>query len=385
MSSKTIDSAAIPRGLYVHIPFCLKKCHYCDFVITTKRSPSDRLDFFKALFAEIEAVSKKHGRLKFDTFYLGGGTPSALSSEEMTRLVDFIKERFDFSPGFEFTCEVNPGDIDIKKLESYKKLGINRISLGVQSFQDHLLEDMGRPHKVSDIFTTHKILKETGFENISFDLINGLPKQTLREFRDSLEQLVQMQASQLSLYDLDVHEKTVYGLRRRENRLPVPDEDVRAEMYEAVQSVMTANGYHHYEISTFAKPGFESRHNLLYWHNQEYLGLGPGAFSYLDGVRYQFSGDVRGYLEKSHAGNWTPDSRDELTAEEKEKETLFTGLRLLKGVDLNSFSVITEKLHKKLKTAKPYGLFEIRENRLYLTAKGRALAERSFRILLEKE
>lgn len=385
MSQKGGDAREISRGLYVHIPFCLKKCHYCDFVITTKRSPSDREDFFKALFAEIENISRARGRLRFSTFYLGGGTPSALSAEEMKALVLKIKEHFDFSPNFEFTCEVNPGDTDGQKLESYKKLGINRISLGVQAFQDHLLEDMGRPHQVEDILKTHKLLKETGFENISFDLINGLPKQTLAEFKESLETLAEMNASQLSLYDLDVHEKTVYGLRRREGRLPVPNEDVRAEMYEAAQKIMTGAGYEHYEISTFAKAGFESRHNLLYWHNQEYLGLGPGAFSYLDGVRYQFSGDVRGYLEKCKAGNWAPETRDVLTDEEKEKETLFTGLRLLKGVDMKQFSVIQEKLLKKLEEARPYGLFEVRAERLYLTPKGRALAERSFRLLLEKD
>lgn len=385
MPSKAPGPSDVSRGLYVHIPFCLKKCHYCDFVITTKRSSSDREDFFKALSAEIENISKTRGRLRFSTFYLGGGTPSALSSEEMKTLVFKIKEHFDFAPAFEFTCEVNPGDTDGQKLESYKKLGINRVSLGVQAFQDHLLEDMGRPHQVADILKTHQLLKETGFENISFDLINGLPKQTLAEFSESLEKLAEMNASQLSLYDLDVHEKTVYGLRRREGRLPVPNEDVRAEMYEAAQKIMTGAGYHHYEISTFAKAGFESRHNLLYWHNQEYLGLGPGAFSYLDGVRYQFSGDVRGYLEKCKAGNWIPDTRDVLTEEEKEKETLFTGLRLLKGVDMKQFSVIRAKLLKKLEEAKPYGLFDVREERLYLTAKGRALAERSFRLLLEKE
>lgn len=377
--------AEISRGLYVHIPFCLKKCHYCDFVITTKRGPSDREDFFKALFAEIENVFKVRGRLTFSTFYLGGGTPSALSSEEMSALVHKIKEHFDFSPDFEFTCEVNPGDTDGQKLESYKKLGINRVSLGVQSFQDRLLEDMGRPHTVADILKTHQLLKETGFENISFDLINGLPTQTLAEFKESLEKLAKMNASQLSLYDLDVHEKTVYGLRRREGRLPVPNEDVRAEMYEAAQKIMTGAGYHHYEISTFAKPGFESRHNLLYWHNREYLGLGPGAFSYLEGVRYQFSSDVRGYLEKCKTGNWESESRDVLTDEEKEKETLFTGLRLLKGVDMNLFSVIRAKLLQKLEETKPYGLFDLREERLYLTPKGRALAERSFRLLLEKD
>lgn len=372
------------RGLYVHIPFCLKKCHYCDFVITTKRGPSDREEFFRAIFSEAEAASKKYGRLKFNTFYLGGGTPSALSSAEMQSLVLKIKEHFDFEPDFEFTCEINPGDIDREKLETYRQLGMNRVSLGVQSFQEHLLEDMGRPHGVKEILEAHELLKQTGFKNISFDLINGLPKQTLEEFRESLQRTADMGASQLSLYDLDVHEKTVYGLRRRENRLPVPDEDTRSEMYEAAQKIMTGGGYHHYEISTFAKPGFESRHNLLYWHNQEYLGLGPGAFSYLNGVRYQFSGDVRGYLEKCAAGNWKPETEDILTEEEKEKETLFTGLRLLKGVDLNLFRMISDDLQKKLEAAKPYGLFETKQNRLYLTPKGRALAERSFRILLEK-
>lgn len=376
---------AVSRGLYVHIPFCLKKCHYCDFVITTKRSAEDRSLFLSALESEAENAFKKYGRLLFSTFYLGGGTPSALSAPDMEKLIKIILKRFEFQPGFELTCEVNPGDIDLEKMKCYRSLGINRISLGVQAFQDELLVDMGRPHCVEDIFKTHALLKETGFDNISFDLINGLPNQTLAQFEESLKKTGELEASQLSLYDLDVHEKTVYGLRRREGRLPVPNENTRWEMYQLAQAKMTAAGYHHYEISTFAKPGFESRHNQLYWRNQEYLGLGPGAFSYLNGIRYQFAGDVRHYYEKISAEDWGSDTEDILTEEEKEKETLFTGIRLLEGFDLNQLRVTGKEIEARVNAASSLGLFKINANRLFLTDKGRALAEKSFQCLLGKD
>ncbi|HLD49928.1 MAG TPA: coproporphyrinogen-III oxidase family protein, partial [bacterium] len=202
------------RGLYVHIPFCLKKCHYCNFVITTKRTEGFRARFFQALLKEIKQAREKYGRLCFDTLYLGGGTPSALTAEEMGPLIEALRRDFDFMAGHEITCEVNPGDVDRAKLETYRSLGINRISLGVQAFQDPLLKDMGRPHTVADTLETWRLLRDLGFNNISFDLINGLPSQTIEYFEDSLRKTIELEAEQLSLYDLDVHEKTVYGLRR---------------------------------------------------------------------------------------------------------------------------------------------------------------------------
>lgn len=296
--------------------------------------------------------------------------------------METLRRNFDFTAGYEFTCEVNPGDVDRTKLETYRSLGINRISLGVQAFQDSLLEDMGRPHAVADTLATWKLLRELGFDNISFDLINGLPSQTVENFEESLRKTIELEAAQLSLYDLDVHEKTVYGLRRREDRLPLPDEDKRAEMYTRAGELMTAAGYGNYEISTFAKPGFESRHNLGYWHNQEYLGLGPGAFSYMKGLRYQLAPEVNRYLEKGEAGDWAPDSADEITAEKKEIETLLTGLRLQKGISLDQFVLIRPDLEEKLAKIQPQGLITREGSRLRLSRRGRFLAESTFALLV---
>ena len=370
------------RGLYVHIPFCLKKCHYCDFVITTKRSEDSRERFFRALEKEFARARKFHGNLSFDTFYLGGGTPSALNAGEMERLTGMARSHFDFKPGFEFTCEINPGDVDRKKLESYRALGINRVSLGAQAFQDGLLENMGRPHDSAGTIETWKLLRELGFNNISFDLINGLPGQSLADFGESLRKVIEMEAAQLSLYDLDVHEKTVYGLRRREGRLPVPDENTRAEMFALAGDLMGAAGYLNYEISTFAKPGFESRHNLGYWHNQEYLGLGPGAFSYMKGTRSQFAPDMNRWLEKCEAGDWTPDTADEITEDKRELETLLTGLRLGEGVSLDQFKIIRAGLEEKLTQIGPHGLIEHEGSVIRLSRRGRFLAENTFSLVV---
>ena len=372
------------KGLYVHVPFCLQKCHYCDFVITTKRSGKDREDFFRAFEKELRQTVSKYGRLNFETLYLGGGTPSALEGGEMERLAALLRSEFDFKLGFEFTCEVNPGDVDAQKLESYRRAGINRISLGVQAFQDPLLKDMGRPHTVKDIDETLQALRSLGFENISFDLIAGLPKQTLGDYKKSLEKLIELGASQLSLYDLDVHEPTVYGMRRRRGQLPVPEEETRAQMYELTCALLPASGYRHYEISTFAKPGYESKHNQLYWRNREYLGLGPGAFSYLNGVRYQFASDMRRYLKKCAEGIWEPDVEDRLSEEEKETETLFTGLRLIEGVDLGQFQIIRKKTEDRLEKAGPYQWFKRQENKISLSPKGRFFVEKAIGLLIEK-
>ncbi len=372
------------KGLYLHVPFCLQKCHYCDFVITTKRSGNDRSGFFHSLEKEAAHYFLKYGRMSFDTLYLGGGTPSALEGAEMEKLLALVRGFFDFKSGHELTCEVNPGDVDEKKLEHYRKAGINRISLGVQAFQDRLLQDMGRAHTVEDTLQTLKMLRALGFENISFDLIAGLPGQSYGEFQESVEKLVELGASQLSLYDLDVHENTVYGARRKRGQLPVPDEDIRAKMYELVSRRLPEAGYLHYEVSTFAKPGCQSRHNLIYWHNQEYLGLGPGAFSYLGGVRYQLTPDVRRWIEKCGQDDWVPDTQDVLTEEEKETETLFTGLRLAEGFDLTRVPKIRARVEKRLEGIKDQELFSREGDVLSLSSRGRFFVERSIGYLIQK-
>jgi oxygen-independent coproporphyrinogen III oxidase len=371
-------------GLYLHLPFCTQKCFYCNFVITLNRTDDSRKRFFSALEKEIRQAAEKYGRLKFKTLYLGGGTPSLLTPEEMTCLVELLKYHFDFLPGFEFTCEFNPGDVSVEKMKIFRGLGINRVSLGTQAFQDRLLKEMGREHGVVDIEKTVNLMREYGIENISFDLISGLPGQTLADFRESLEKTVSLAPKQLSLYDLELHEKTPWGIQYKKGTIRQAPEDLRAEMFQAAIDIMTAAGYAQYEISTFAKPGFESRHNLIYWNNQEYLGLGPGAFTYMKGVRSQFSLDVPDYLQKCETGDWEPAVKDVLSDEEKETETLVTGLRLSPGVDLDHFSLIRPELEKRLLSLEEAQLLTRSGSRITLTGRGRFLAERTFTFLVGK-
>jgi putative oxygen-independent coproporphyrinogen III oxidase len=372
------------RALYIHIPFCRTRCHYCNFVTTADQSPDLRSLFFEAVSQEIKHARDHYGPLSFDTFYLGGGTPSSLSIPELQRLVEEVHAAFQFEKGYEFTCEFNPGDGDEPKLEALREMGVNRISLGCQSFRDEILQRLGRRHTVRDIGETVAKIHAAGMRNISFDLMLRLPGQTVEDFRDSVKKCIELDASQVSLYDLEVHEETPFGRTQKEGNLDLPEEEAHARMYESAIEILTGAGYEHYEISNFARPGFASRHNRIYWHNQEYLGVGPGAFTYLNGTRSQFASDLDRYLEKCEVLDWKPDVADKLSEEEKETETLVTGLRLCEGVALDSFPKIYPALKDRLKTLCDEGLLEIVGEKTRLTARGKFLSEDVFAFLLEK-
>ncbi len=371
-----------PKGLYLHIPFCQVKCHYCNFVITLDQSERMRERFFAALEFEAAEASRRFGKLQFETFYWGGGTPSVLRAEEMKRIFLKIRELFQFSETPEITLEMNPGDVSKEKITACRNLGVNRASVGAQAFQDSLLEKMGRPHRAEAIGQTFSLLREQGFENISLDLIFRLPGQTLEDFQASLHDALALSPAQVTLYDLEVHEKTRFGILQKEGCLALPDEELHFRMFELAVKTLESAGYRHYELLSFAKPGFESRHNQLYWDNQEYLGLGPGAFSYMNGVRYQFAKDVPQYLKKCETGDWTPDVLDVLTDEQKEMETLLTGLRLDRGIDLHRIPGLRDALASGFRELEEAGLLESRESRIRLTFKGRALAESVFSFLV---
>ncbi|MFH0985200.1 MAG: radical SAM family heme chaperone HemW [Candidatus Omnitrophota bacterium] len=373
------------RGLYIHIPFCQTRCFYCDFVTTAKHSSLLRSRFFEAIAAEIKQARDRHGSLSFDTLYLGGGTPSSLTIPELECLTEWVRSEFRFSEGFEFTCEFNPGDGDEAKLKALREMGVNRISLGCQSFQDTILKKLGRRHTVKDIETAISNIRQAGISNISFDLMLRLPGQTVEDFRDSVRLCVDLGASQVSLYDLEVHGKTPFGELQQKEELDLPAEEEHARMYESAIEILIAAGYEHYEISNFAKPGSASRHNLLYWHNQEYLGLGPGAFTYLNGVRSQFAPGLARYLEKCEAKDWANDVEDPLSAEEQETETFITGLRLCEGVVPADFRRIYPRFKDRLKTLYDEGLLEVCEKNSRLTARGKFLAEDVFSYLLRKD
>ena len=336
----------------------------------------------QALRCEIAAQAKRYGRLQFATLYFGGGTPSALLPEEMGAIVTWLREHFDFKPGAEWTCEINPGDVDRAKLETYRELGVNRISMGIQTFDKNLLDKLNRPHGTREIFETCAVLNEVGFENVSVDLIARLPGQNAADFENDLRQTLTLNPGQFSIYDLDVHEDTAFGVWQKQGRLPLANEDEHARMIQNAERLLESRGYSQYALSAFAKPGFESRHNLIYWHNGDYLGLGPGAFSYLNGERFQFAPDVARYLAKCETADWAPDVSDPLTEEKKQLETLLTGLRLREGVALEPLTQIRESVALKPRPLVEAGLLESPEGRLRFTSRGRLVAESVFAALV---
>ncbi|MFA5159757.1 MAG: radical SAM family heme chaperone HemW [Candidatus Omnitrophota bacterium] len=373
------------RGLYIHIPFCHGKCHYCNFISISDPDQVMRRRIFLALNEEMNEVQRRHGRFKFDTVYFGGGTPSILGLHEIKSLVNGIRDHFDIASDAEITCEWNPGDGDGEKPALFRKLGVNRISLGCQSFRDEILKRLGRRHTTRDIVETAAKIRKAGITNISFDLMLRLPGQTLKDFRDSVRQCIELEAAQVSLYDLEVHEETLFGRFKKERKLDLPGEEEHAQMYENAIEMLTSSGYEHYEISNFSKPGLASRHNLIYWHNEEYLGLGPGAFTYLNGIRSQFALDLMRYLEKCETGDWKNDAEDKLSEEEKETETLITGLRLREGVSPEIFSKIYPSLRDRIHDLSREGLLEETDGKVRLTDCGKFLSEDVFAFLVQKE
>lgn len=377
-----MTSEAAERGLYVHIPFCLKKCHYCNYTIAADAPADLREKYFTAIEAEIQNAATKHGRLTFDTLYLGGGTPSSLTAAEMEKLVSLIRKNFDFKENAETTCEVNPGEVDADKLRAYKELGVNRISLGAQSFNDSLLSRMGRIHNSNAIFETARLLKDTGFTNVSFDLIIRLPGQTENDVADAVQKCVALGAGQVVVYDLNVHDDTVFGVLKKKGGLNLPGEAHHERMAALVEKKLVSSGFVQYEISSFAKPGFESRHNLIYWHNQDYLGLGPGAYSYMDGVRYEYARDVSSYLKKALEGDWTNAEEDRLSPEKIELETLLTGLRLKEGVSMAPFNILRKDLERQIPLLIDAGLLSWQADRVALTSRGKRIPETVFVTLI---
>lgn len=370
-------------GLYVHVPFCSVKCHYCNFVITLDRTPPQRERFLEALRREVLQAEKQYGRLAFETVYFGGGTPSQLTEDEFTAAVGFLKKSFIWDKVREFTVEINPGDVSPEKVQAFVSAGVNRASVGAQAFQEELLKAMGRPHGAEQIREAVSLLRAGGIENISLDLIFRLPGQTPAIFRESLNQALALAPSQITLYDLEVHEKTRFGILQNQGRLRLPDEGEHFAMFETAVTALEAAGYRHYELLSFARPGGESRHNLLYWENQDYLGLGPGAFRYLNGIRSQFAETVPDYLRRCEASEWEPAVSDRLSPEDIEWENLLTGLRLDRGVTLAYFTRIGEAVRPVLKRLSDAGLTEISQGRAALTFRGRALAETVFSALIQ--
>lgn len=322
---------AKPSSAYVHIPFCTQICYYCDFSkFFIKNQPVDA--YLEHLIQETR--SYEIGKLR--TLYIGGGTPTALSAQQLAYLLTELPKVMDLSEVEEFTIEANPGDLDPDKIAVLKESQVNRVSLGVQTFDNKMLKKIGRSHQEQDIYDNIRHLKQAGFDNISIDLIYALPGQTMDQVKENVAKAIDLDIPHMSLYSLILENHTVFMNRMRRGKLPLPKEELEAEMFEYIIEELEKAGFEHYEISNFSKPGFESRHNLVYWDNAEYYGLGAGASGYVDGIRYKNHGPIRHYLEAVEAGK-ARITEEHLTLEEKMEEELFLGLRKKTGVSKARF------------------------------------------------
>ena len=320
-----------PTSAYVHIPFCTQICYYCDFSkVFIKNQPVD--SYLEHLIEEYDSYDIK----KLRTLYIGGGTPTALSARQLAFLLEKLTDKLDLSYLEELTIEANPGDLDQEKIAVLKDSPVNRVSLGVQTFNDRMLKQIGRSHLEKDIYENIANLKKAGFDNISIDLIYALPKQTMEDVKINVAKAIALDIPHMSLYSLILENHTVFMNRMRRGKLPLPKEDLEAEMFDYIIAELEKAGFEHYEISNFSKPGFESRHNLMYWDNAEYYGIGAGASGYVDGVRYKNHGPIRHYLQAVEAGNARV-QEEVLTLKEKMEEEMFLGLRKKSGVSKKRF------------------------------------------------
>lgn len=325
-----------PAGLYIHIPFCRSRCSYCDFATGIYQGElAER--YVRALVEEIS--TSRNAGARVDTIYFGGGTPSLLTPSQLDLILSALYRRFDIDSYVEVTLEMNPGTVSGDQLRAFRESGVNRASFGAQTFDDAELAKLGRSHSSADTFNTFHELRAAGFENVSFDLIAGLPGQTFAGWQRNIEQSLALQPEHLSFYLLEVHSGTPLADHIRRGLQPGPDEDLAAVMYEWMIERSAAAGYEHYEISNLCKPGFSSRHNTKYWTGAPYYGFGCSAHSF-DGCAQRWSNqrDVLRYVENVEQGATPVVEEQELTEADLRAEALFLGMRMMRGVDVREYS-----------------------------------------------
>lgn len=368
-------------GLYVHIPFCSSRCSYCDFATGLYQSElAER--YVHALVREIR--SSLYADQLVDTIYFGGGTPSLLAAAQLERILDALFDRFRIEENPEITLEINPGSVTTEKLREFRRLGINRASFGLQTFDDAELAKLGRSHTAADALKTFAELRSAGFANVSFDLIAGLPGQTLAGWERNIRQALALEPDHLSFYLLEVHSGTPLAEHIRRGIQPVPDEDQAGVMYERMLECASEAGYEHYEISNLCRPDFQSRHNVKYWSAAPYYGFGCSAHSY-DGQTHRWSNhrDVLRYVELIENGASAVVEEQQLSQTDVRAEALFLGMRLMRGVNmrryLESFGVDLRHEHAEdLERFCRAGLVEFDGDLIRLTRNGALLSNEVF-------
>lgn len=357
-----------PRGLYIHIPFCVKKCNYCDFCSFGEDTLSWRKEYIAALCRELKRY--KDDDISLDTIFFGGGTPSLLTIDEIDIIFSKINECFLVLPGTEITLEANPKTLTEEKIDHFISKGVNRLSIGLQSIHENEQKKLGRIHNYEDFVLTYDMARRLGLKNINIDLMYGIPAQTMESFRKTLESVVELEPEHISLYGLILEEGTPFF--NMKDTLVFPEEDMECDMYYAATDFLREKGYVHYEISNYSKVGFSSRHNLKYWHSEEYIGVGVSAYSYYLKHRYGNSRSIDEYL----LGNFAQYNNGELIDSDAEAyEFVMLSLRLAEGFSLTEYKrkfgvdFITgreEIVNRFLKS----GHLKINNDRLYLTESG---------------
>ena len=364
-------------GCYVHIPFCVRKCAYCDFNSYSGYTDAHIARYVSALTREIKQTAPGS---PVDTIFFGGGTPTAIPASDEAALLQSVLETLPVAPDAEITTEANPGTMDVAHLAVLREAGFNRISFGVQSFDPGLLKTMDRIHSADEARNAVKAARAAGFENISLDLMFGLPRQTLKQWEDSLHEALALETEHLSLYSLIVEEGTGFYTLQQKGRLPLPEDDLAADMYEMAVEVAQAAGYEQYEIANFARPGRACRQNLHYWRNESYYGFGCGAVGYLGGARRMNIKAPAAYAQAVEAEADIALSSETLTADETMAETMMLGLRLTReGVSCLTFEERfgidpRVKFAAEIETYTRRGLLEVAGDTLRLTPQGVFLA-----------
>jgi oxygen-independent coproporphyrinogen-3 oxidase len=328
----------MPAGLYLHIPFCLRKCHYCDFYsIPFAEDLAHR--YVRALKREIQSIFGElpWSEMRFSTLYVGGGTPTVLSSDQLMCILENCLGLFSFDDEIECTVEANPESLNEEKLRALLQAGVNRLSLGVQSFHDDELRQLGRVHSARRAIGTYRLARNVGFANIGIDLISAIPGQSFERWRRNLEKAVALEPEHISAYSLTIEDGTILAREISSGKVSRVAEELEAEMFELTIDYLEDNGYEHYEISNFARPGFRSRHNQLYWDHHPYLGLGPSAHSFTGNRRWKRVGNVKEYIERVERGETTITEEELLLQRNLMAETIFLALRKMEGLNTVQF------------------------------------------------
>ncbi len=379
---------SINAGLYIHIPFCYAKCPYCDFFSIVTDNELIKKNYLDALKREIEIYSQKMTKTGIQSIYLGGGTPTVLSGQQLAEILALCFLHFKINKDIEITIESNPATFDREKANVLLEAGVNRLSLGAQSFSNRLLKKIGRIHNKQDIFRSYKIARAMGFKNLNIDLMFGLPGQTLKSFDKTLKEVVWLYPEHISLYALSTEPGTPFEHLVERGLLKVPSDDIVYDMYQRAIDFLGENGYYHYEISNFSQPGKRCLHNQIYWKNLSYLGLGAASTSYIMNKRFKNYSDLNQYIYLLKHHILPIESKEVLPLREEMAETVILHLRMMEGLAKCDFMARFDKpveaiFSKKLKLLKQKGLLAANESHYFLTKKGISLANIVFREFLD--